>query len=87
VRPKKVAGFTVQLVAYSDSGSQAWIAEVPLDDTFAATLDAAAVTDAVGGQAETVAAIVTYDEPTELISPPQYARYSLTVNGVKQPGG
>jgi hypothetical protein len=34
-----------------------------------------------------VAAIVTYDEPTELISPPQYARYSLTVNGVKQPGG
>ncbi|MGI8521602.1 MAG: peptidase M6, partial [Actinomycetota bacterium] len=87
VRPKKVAGFTVQLVAYNDSHGQAWIAEVPLDDAFAATLDAAAVTDAVGGQAETVAAIVTYDEPTELISPPQYARYSLTVNGVKQPGG
>jgi len=87
VRPKIVAGFTVQLVAYNDAHGQAWIAEVSLDDAFAATLDAAAVTDAVGGQAETVAAIVTYDEPTELLSPPQYARYSLTVNGVKQPGG
>ncbi len=87
VRPKKVTGFTVQLVAYNDAHGQAWISEVPLDDAFAGTLDDAAVNAAVGGQAQTVAAIVTYDEPTELISPPQYARYSLTVNGVEQPGG
>ncbi|HZJ51769.1 MAG TPA: peptidase M6 [Actinomycetota bacterium] len=87
VRPKQVAGFTVQLVAYNDAHGQAWISEVPLDDAFAGTLDAAGVNDAVGGQAQTVAALVTYDEPTELLSPPQYARYSLTVNGVKQPGG
>ncbi|MDQ3217459.1 MAG: immune inhibitor A [Actinomycetota bacterium] len=87
VRPKKVKGFTVQLVAYNDAHGQAWISEVPLDEAFAGTLDAAAVNDAVGGQAQTVAAIVTYDEPTELISPTQYARYSLTVNGVEQPGG
>jgi hypothetical protein len=32
-----------------------------------------------------VVAIVSYDEPTEQIS--QYAPYSLTVNGVVQPGG
>jgi hypothetical protein len=34
-----------------------------------------------------VAAIVTYDEPTELVIPPQYARYELKVNGATQPGG
>ena len=32
-----------------------------------------------------VAAIVTYDEPTEAIS--QSARYRLTANGTLQPGG
>jgi hypothetical protein len=87
VRAKKVDGFTLQLLAYDDAHTQAWIADVPLDAGFAASLDAAAVNDAVGDQAETVAALVTYDEPTELITPPQYARYSLTVNGVTQPGG
>jgi hypothetical protein len=87
IRPKQVSGFTVQLVAYDDAHSKAWVSEVPLDASFAGSLDAAGVTDAVGNEAETVAALVTYDEPTELMSPPQYARYSLTVNGVKQPGG
>ncbi|HEY0448850.1 hypothetical protein [Actinophytocola sp.] len=32
-----------------------------------------------------VVAVVTYDEPTELVQ--QYAPYTLTVNGVVQPGG
>ena len=32
-----------------------------------------------------VVAIIAYDEPTEL--QPQYAPYTLTVNGVIQPGG
>jgi hypothetical protein len=35
--------------------------------------------------ADFVAAIVTYDEPVEKIR--QYARYRLTINGVRQPGG
>jgi hypothetical protein len=30
-------------------------------------------------------AVVAYDEPTELVQ--QYAPYTLTVNGVVQPGG
>jgi hypothetical protein len=32
-----------------------------------------------------VVAVVAYDEPTERVG--QYARYTLTVNGVRQPGG
>ena len=32
-----------------------------------------------------VVAIVAYDEPTEQVQ--QYAPYTLTVNGVVQPGG
>ena len=33
----------------------------------------------------TVVAVVAYDEPTEQVQ--QYAPYTLTVNGVVQPGG
>ena len=70
-----------------DAGNNAWVGEIPLDANFDGTLSGAGVTDAIGDSAETVAAIVTYDEPTELVVPPQYARYELTVNGVTQPGG
>jgi hypothetical protein len=87
VRQKPVSGFTVQLVAYDDAGNNAWIADVPLDANFDGRLDEAAVTGAIGNSAQTVAAIVTYDEPTEAMAPPQYAPYILTVNGVTQPGG
>ena len=31
-----------------------------------------------------IVAIVAYDEPTEQVT--QYAPYSLTVNGIRQPG-
>jgi hypothetical protein len=34
---------------------------------------------------EKVVGIVAYDEPTELVN--QYAAYTLTANGVTQPGG
>jgi hypothetical protein len=87
IRPKPVSGFTVQLVAYDDAGNNAWLGEIPLDENFDGELSGADVTDAIGNSAETVAAIVTYDEPTELVSPPQYARYELKVNGELQPGG
>ena len=39
----------------------------------------------LGRDAETVAMLVMYDEPTESIA--RYAPYSLKVNGVLQPGG
>ena len=38
-----------------------------------------------GSTANVVSAIVTYHDRTELIA--QYAPYSLSVNGVTQPGG
>jgi len=87
VRRIPVSGFTVQLVSYTDAGDEAWIAEIPVGPSFDGSLSGAGLTGAIGGSAETVAAIVTYDEPTEAITPAQYAPYRLKVNGVLQPGG
>jgi hypothetical protein len=56
-----------------------------LDGSFAGSLSGVALADAIGDSAETVAAIVMFDDPTE--SAPDQARYTLTVNGVTQPGG
>jgi hypothetical protein len=85
IRRTPVSGWSVQLVAYTGDGSEAWLAPVNLGPGFAATLDAQQIEDAVGGNAEFVSAIVTYDEPTETIG--QYAPYRLVVNGARQPGG
>jgi hypothetical protein len=86
VNPGDVHGFTVQLVAYDEAHTQAHISAVPLDENFDGSLTGAALVGAIGSaDAETVAAIVTYDEPTE--SGEDYAPYVLTVNGVVQPGG
>ena len=86
VNPGDVHGFTVQLVAYDEAHTQAHISTVPLDENFDGSLTGAALAGAIGSaDAEIVAAIVTYDEPTE--SGEDYAPYVLTVNGVVQPGG
>ncbi|HEY7874432.1 MAG TPA: peptidase M6 [Actinomycetota bacterium] len=85
VNAVEVAGFTLQLVAYDDDHDAAWIHQVPLEDGFDATLTGDDLRDAIGDSAETVAAIVTYDEPTEMVN--QYAPYELDVNGARQPGG
>jgi Immune inhibitor A peptidase M6 len=85
VRPQPVSGFTVQLIAYDDAHSRAWIHELDLDESFDATLTGTELATAIGGSAQTVAAIVTFDEPAENIE--QYAPYTLTVNGIEQPGG
>jgi hypothetical protein len=85
VRRTPVRGYTLQLVAYRQNRSRAWIAPIDLGPGFTATLDAHAVGDAVGRSAEVVAAIVTQDDPTEEIW--QYAPYRLVVNGTLQKGG
>ena len=86
VRPESVAGWTVQLVGYrTDGTTPAVLATVPLDASFAASLDRGALQRLIGDQADIVSAIVTYDEPTEKVH--KYARYTLRVNGVLQPGG
>jgi len=85
VNPIEVEGYTVQLVSYARDASEAHIASLSLDAGFTGTLTGADVAAAIGDQADVVAALVTYDESTEIIN--QYAPYRLTVNGVRQPGG
>jgi hypothetical protein len=84
VLPTPVSGFTVQLVAYTDDHREAWRTTLTLDENHNAVV-AGDVVRRLGDQAQTVAAIVTYDEPTETIT--QYAPYVLKANGVPQPGG
>jgi hypothetical protein len=87
--PAPVAGYTVQLVAYTDDGSAAWVGNLPLsqddDGHFRGTLSGDALHAVIGDSAQTVAAIIMQDDPTETVS--QYAQYTLTANGVTQPGG
>ena len=87
--PTPVAGYTVQLVAYTDDGSAAWVGQLPLtqddDGHFRGTLSGDALHGVIGSSAQTVAAIVMQDDPSETVS--QYAQYTLTANGVTQPGG
>jgi hypothetical protein len=84
--PVDVTGYTLQLVAYTDDHTKAWLAQVPIDPaTMTASLDRAALNAALGTEAQTVAALVTYDEPTEQVN--QYAPYTLTVNNKEQAGG
>jgi hypothetical protein len=79
-----VAGFTVQLVGITGARSSI-VAQVPLDADFRASLEGGKLRRLVGDQVDQVVAVVTYDEPTETIT--RYAPYTLTVNGVRQPGG
>jgi hypothetical protein len=82
----EVEGYSVQLLAYdSAGGGTAYLFSLPLDATFHGTLEGTAVADAIGTSADVVAAIVTYHDGTQLVT--QYAPYTLSVNGVTQPGG
>jgi hypothetical protein len=86
VNPVPVNGFTVQLVGISSTGSSATIvSQIPLDANFSANLVKGALKRLIGDEVDVVAAIVTYDEPTETIT--EYAPYTLQANGVTQPGG
>lgn len=84
VNPIEVSGFTVQLVGYDASG-KGFRKVLELDSSFDGTLSGKALARGLGKNATVVAALVTYDDPTE--SSFQYARYTLRANGVTQPGG
>jgi Immune inhibitor A peptidase M6 len=84
-RPQQVHGFSLQLVGYSSRGRLVSRVRVPLDATHDAALDRRALRRFVDDHADTIGAIVMYDEPTEQVT--DYAPYRLTVNGVAQPGG
>ena len=82
-----IAGFTLQLISIgAKNGKRATLVQVPLKSGRSYSLDAKWLFRfLLGRDAETVAVLVMYDEPTESIS--RYAPYSLKVNGVLQPGG
>jgi len=68
VFPVKVAGWTVQLVGYrADGTAPAFVGSVPLGSDFTGSLERGKLRRIIGDEADVVAAIVTYDEPTESI--------------------
>ncbi|HET7482930.1 MAG TPA: hypothetical protein VFK89_08725 [Actinomycetota bacterium] len=82
--PDPTHHFTVQLVAYDDQHRGAWIARLPIGANGTGSLSGAALHEAIGDSAETVAAIVSFDAAP---GDREYATYELDVNGVTQPGG
>ncbi|MET3963152.1 hypothetical protein ABIE44_003086 [Marmoricola sp. OAE513] len=84
VNPTKVAGYTVQLIGYDSKGHTA-ITRIPLNKTFDGKLSVGQLFVRLGLRPTTVAALVTQDDPKEVVN--QQARYSLKVNGNLQPGG
>jgi Immune inhibitor A peptidase M6 len=88
--PVKVAGWTVQLVAYGN-GKKAFVGKLPVRynadrDQFTASIGRD-VARYVGNSRKTttVAALVTADDPTE--TAPGYPVYELRANNILQPGG
>jgi hypothetical protein len=84
VRPDTVAGFTVTILSIESSKGKITVKRLPLTGDFAVQGNAN-VQKYIEKNADFVAAIVFYDDPTETST--DYARYRLVVNGVTQPGG
>lgn len=88
IDPTEVSGFTVQLIGYTSTKPHvAFIHRLKLNSHFAAHIRGKALRQLLSKDYDVVAAIVTYDEPTELIG--RYAPYRLWVaaDSVQQPGG
>lgn len=85
IHPVEVENWFVRLIAIDETGHQVMIGSVPLDATFDGSLGDANLDAIIGTTAGTVAAVVTYEDSTETVL--QTAPYTLTVNGVVQPGG
>ncbi|MFN8222652.1 MAG: immune inhibitor A [Gaiellales bacterium] len=84
VKPNTVAGFTVRILSVNTKKKTVMIRTLRLNSSF--TLRGKArVWKYVDKNADFVGAIVFYDDPSERSN--QYAPYTLTVNGVTQPGG
>jgi hypothetical protein len=80
--PNTVANFNVTLM--SVAGDKITLKQLPLNSEFAVT-GKANVQKYIDKKADLVAAIITYDDPTEKAT--KYAHYSFSVNGVVQQGG
>ena len=81
-----LVGLSVQLVGYSgDAARRAFVHRLRLDGRLRGELSGAALRSVLAPGYDVVAAVVTYDEPTEGKS--ANVPYVLRVNGVLQPGG
>lgn len=86
INPDDVAAWTLQLISIDDDGRRpASLVRYAVAPGDTLRLSRRALRRHVRGNNEIVGAIVTLDEPTESIL--KYAPYTLTVNGVTQPGG
>lgn len=86
INPDDVAAWTLQLISIDDDGRRpASLVRYAVAPGDTLRLSRRALRRHVRGNNEIVGAIVTLDEPTESIV--KYAPYTLTVNGVTQPGG
>jgi hypothetical protein len=84
-RPNPVSGYTVRIISMRENTrGKIKVRELTLTGNFELK-GKAKVWKYVDRQADFVAAVVTYDDPSETAT--QYAPYRLTVNGVTQPGG
>jgi hypothetical protein len=82
VRPTTVANFVVDII--SIDGNKITVKRLPLQSDFTVS-GTANVQKYIDKNADFVAAVVSYEDPSETSD--QYAPYRLTVNGVTQPGG
>jgi len=85
IHPVHVENWFVRLVAIDEATNEVRIGNIQLDANFDGSLDGANLDALIGTTGSTVSAIVTYLDRTETVL--QTAPYTLTVNGVVQPGG
>ena len=85
INPVHVKRWLVRLVAIDETKQQVRIGTLELDEDFDGTLEGAELDALIGTTGSTVAAIVTFLDRSETVL--QTAPYTLTVNGVEQPGG
>ena len=85
IHPVDVKGWFVRLVAIDETTHEVRIGEIPLDAGFDGSLSGADLDAIIGTTGGTVSAIVTFLDRSETVF--QTAPYTLTVNGVAQPGG
>ena len=85
VSPVAVKRLLVRLVVIDETTNEVRIGLLPLDENFDGTIEGDELDALIGTTGSTVAAIVTFLDRSETVL--QTAPYSLTVNGVEQPGG
>jgi hypothetical protein len=85
INPVDVEAWNVRLVVFDQTMNQVRIANLTLDGDFDGSISGADLDALIGTTGATIAAIVTHLDGTETVL--QTAPYTLTVNGVEQPGG